>query len=456
MIWNLLVIDDNKDNCNTIARALQRFENLDIYKSYDPIRGKKLLEEKDINIVITDLKMPSMDGLSFIREVLKKNPHASCVVLTAYGTIENAVEAMKIGAFEYLTKPINLEELRHTVQKIIRHQELLEENRRLNTEKKQKQEEVNFVFRSKTMQKIADFIQNIAHSDSPVLIQGESGTGKEVVARTIHRMSDRKYQEFIVLNCAAINESLLESELFGHEKGAFTGAERVKKGFFEVSHKGTLFLDEIGEMSSRLQSKLLRVLERGEFYRIGSTRTMKTDARILAATNKDLKKLVKTGLFRNDLFFRLNVFNVRIPPLRERREDIPELFDYFLRQYADKLLKKSPPVNEKVYNILYNHDWPGNVRELKNLVEYLMVLSKGAPILPHHFPSEIMQRYENGGKAMKINVGTSMKQIEKEVMLKTLENCNQNRTQAARMLGVSRRTLIRKIKEFQDFEAHRK
>ncbi len=452
MIWNLLVVDDNKDNCNTIASALKKIEGLDIYKAYDPVRGKKLLENKDFDMVITDLKMPSLDGLSFIKEVLEKNSEASCVVLTAYGTIENAVEAMKSGAYDYLTKPINLQELRHTVRKMISHQELLEKNRRLTEEKVQSEEDLKFIYRSRPMKQIDDFIKRIAPSESPVLIQGESGTGKEVVARLIHRLSGRAPADFIVLNCAAVNESLLESELFGHEKGAFTGAERVKKGFLEVSHKGTLFLDEIGEMSSRLQSRLLRVLERGEFYRVGSTRTIKTNARIIAATNRDLKKLVSTGDFREDLFFRLNVFNVTIPPLRERRSDIPLLFDYFLKQYARSLLKNIPAVEEEVYHILSQYNWPGNVRELKNLVEYLMILSKGSSIAPQHLPSELTRHYQKSTSSLKIPIGSSMKEIERKAMLKTLENCNNNRTQAARILGVSRRTLIRKLKEYSKIE----
>lgn len=449
-MWNLLILDDNEDNCNTIALALEKNTELEISKSYDPLEALQIVERQNIDMIISDFKMPNMDGITFIKQVLKKHPQTVCLILTAFGTVENAVEAIKLGAFDYMTKPINLKELRCVVNKGIKHLSLLEENQRLRQEVKAAVGNVNFIFKSVAMKQIYDFIKEIAPSRSPILIEGESGVGKEVVAKAIHQLSSRQDQEFLTINCAAINETLLESELFGHEKGSFTGATALKKGFFEVADEGTLFLDEIGEMSMNIQSKILRVIEYGEFYRIGSTRPMKTNIRLVAATNKKLHDEVGSGNFRQDLFYRLNVFSLTLPPLRERKNDIPVLFDFFISQYSKSLNKEAPPVTSEVYEVLKSYDWPGNVRELKNLSEYIMVLNKGKHIDPESLPNKIVPKAQESSKDhIHFQVGSTISDVEKEMILKTLENCNFNRTKSAQILGISRRTLIRKLQDFE-------
>ncbi len=453
-MWTLLIVDDNKDNCDTIALALKKNKELEIIKSYNPIRALKIIEEKKPDIVISDLKMPDLDGISFIKEVLHKYSDTLCIILTAYGTIETAVEAIKIGAFDYLTKPINLEELRCIVNKCIEHLKIIEENKLLRKEVKTRIGDLDFVFESIEMKQIYDFVKEIAPTKSPVLILGESGVGKEIVARAIHKQSDRKDKPFLTINCAALSENLLESELFGYEKGAFTGANKTKKGFFEILDRGTLFLDEIGEMTPNTQSKILRVIEFGEFFRIGSTTPLKTDVRIIAATNKNLHKEVEKGSFRQDLYYRLNVFTIEIPPLRERKKDIPVLFDYFIEKFSKQMNKKLPKIEPQIYDILKDYNWPGNVRELKNLAEYLVVLNKEGKITKNMIPKHILSSYngENTERILKLPIGTKMKEIEREIILKTLENCNFNRTKAAQVLGISRRTLIRKLQEFNFYD----
>jgi len=367
--------------------------------------------------------------------------------MTAYGTVENAVEAMKLGAFDYIMKPFSADEIELVVKKAFEYKKLLIENRMLKTEVAGRYRFQNIIGKSPQLQKVFEMVDMVSDSRSSVFLAGESGTGKELIAKAIHYNSPRKDGPFIKINCAALPEGLVESELFGHEKGAFTGAIRQTRGRFEMADGGTLLLDEISEIPPGLQAKLLRVLQEREFERVGSGQSIQVDVRIISTSNKDVNEEIKKGNFREDLFFRLNVIPVYLAPLRERKEDIPLLAEHFLQKYNQENNKKVQGVSEKVYQLFLNYHWPGNVRELENYMERAVVTTKNKILAPADFPSELFfkkSEYDDSG----LKVGCSIADMEKALILKTLEAYAGNKTKAAEVLGVSSRTLRNKLKEY--------
>ncbi len=408
--------------------------------------GEEALEKikKDKwDIVFLDLKMPGMDGIEVLEKIKSFSEDVVVVMITAYGTIDTAVLAMKKGAYDYILKPFNPDEISVLIKKIEQHQNIILENIRLRNELEEKYTYKELIGKSPAMQEVFNLIKDVAPTNTSVLITGESGTGKELVARAIHRTSLRKEMPFIAVNCAALTESLLESELFGHEKGAFTGATYTKKGRFEMADGGTLFLDEVGEISPRTQVELLRVLQEKEFRRVGGTKVIKVDVRIISATNKDLEQAVKNGEFRVDLYYRLNVVNIHLPPLRERKEDIPLLAKRFLDRYTTELNKKIARISDDAMKILVEYDWPGNVRELENVIERAVVVGKGNEITPEDIPISL----DRNGK-LSSTVPTTLKDVEKEHIIRMLDLFDWNISRTAKALEIDRQTLYNKIKKY--------
>ena len=373
----ILIIDDERNTREGIKLALE--DKYTVLLAEDALRGLAILTEKKVDIVLTDLRMPGMDGMDFTREVSSWEDHPLIIMLTAYGSVQTAVEAMKNGAYDYLTKPVNLDNLEMMIERGLETQRLRRENEALRQKLGQQQGLDNIIGNSKVMQDIFDTVRQVADTRTTVLLTGESGTGKEVFARAIHQLSSRAKKPFIALHCAALNENLLESELFGHEKGAFTGATERVIGRFEHADGGTLFLDEIGEITPSTQVKLLRVLDTHTFERVGGNTTIEVDVRLLAATNRDLKAMVAEGTFREDLYYRLNVVNLVLPPLRERPEDIPPLLNHFLQHTAAENNKQIDGITGDAVKVLMAHTWPGNVRELRNCVERMWSLPAALP-----------------------------------------------------------------------------
>jgi len=391
--------------------------------------------------------MPSMSGMELLKATKEYIPDAKVVMMTAYGTVENAVEAMKLGAFDYVMKPFSADEIELVLKRAFEHKRLILENRLLRSELAGKYRFENIVGKSSQMQDIFELVEVVADSKATVLITGESGTGKELIAKAIHYNSSRKDGPFIKINCAAFPDGLVESELFGHEKGAFTGAIRKSRGRFELADGGTLLLDEVSEISPGLQAKLLRVLQEREFERVGSGQTIQVDVRIISTSNKNLREQIEKGKFREDLFYRLNVIPMHISPLRERKEDIPILAEHFLKKYNLENNRSVEGISQKVYGMFSEYPWTGNVRELENYIERAVVTSKGKILTLCDFPKEIAF-----GKAdfapEAIGVGCSIYEAEKRLILKTLEAEGGNRTKAAEILGISTRTLRNKLQEY--------
>jgi DNA-binding NtrC family response regulator len=392
------------------------------------------------DLAVVDIKMPGMDGLDLQRKMHEIDPELTIVIMTGYASVETAVRALKEGAYDYITKPFDPDDLAHLIRKALEHRRMKDENLRL----RQSLEEIQaaeLVGQSPAMQKVGEMIRTVAPNDTTVLITGESGTGKELVARAVHNLSPRRFMPMVVIHCAALTETLLESELFGHEKGAFTGAQYRKKGKFEVAEGGTVFLDEISDISLKTQTDLLRVLQEKEITRVGGTQAIKVDFRVVAATNKDLENLVKEGTFRPDLFYRLNVFGIRVPALRERREDIPLLVDHFIRKYSQVMNKRFTSVSKPAMELLMDYDWPGNVRELENAIERAMVIGREPEIQAPDFP---LQHAPDAP----LPAGETLEDVERAHILKTLEDCNWNQSRAARILKIDRVTLYNKIKKY--------
>ena len=393
-------------------------------------------------ILLVDLKMPGIDGLQVLEEARKLQPDAAVIIMTAYATVDTAVKAIKIGAYDYLVKPLRPEELSSMMERLITQQELMRENILLKKALKRQYSFQSFLSKSKKVQDIFDVAKAAADSASTILILGESGTGKELLARAIHEESPRRTGPFVAVSCAALIESLLESELFGHEKGSFTGAISQKRGKFELAQGGTLLLDEIGDVSPKLQLDLLRVLEERRFYRVGGNEPIDVDVRIIAATNRDLKKAIEEGKFREDLYYRLNVIAITLPPLRERKEDIPMLVEHFVEQLCVETGKRIEGVSTETMDFLVAYDWPGNVRELKNVLERAAVLAKG-PIIE---PTDLGLSLPDGGETEE---GTgSLREMERRHILKVLNEQSWNVTRSAQTLGIDRVTLYHKIKKY--------
>jgi DNA-binding NtrC family response regulator len=384
--------------------------------------------------------MPGMDGLELNRKMREAHPEIIIIIMTGYASVETAVQALKDGAYDYITKPFDPDDLTHVIQKALEHFRTKQENLRLR-ESVDELQAVELLGQSAPIQKVVEMIRIVAPTDTTVLITGESGTGKELVARSIHNLSMRRYMPMVVIHCGALTETLLESELFGHEKGAFTGAQYRKKGKFEVAEGGTVFLDEISDISLRTQTDLLRVLQEKEITRVGGTQAIKVDFRAVAATNKDLEGRVKEGVFRSDLFYRLNVFQICVPPLRDRRDDIPLLADHFIRKYARAMNKQITGISHAALDQLTRHDWPGNVRELENAIERAIVIGHEPDLQESDFPLQT-------GSAPDPVGGQALQDVERGHILKVLEGCNWNQSMAARVLKIDRVTLYNKIKKY--------
>ena len=424
----LLELDLTEDGFTAISAA-------------DAETGLKILHERPVDIVLTDLKLPGMGGLEFLQAAKRFNAALPIVVMTAFGSIETAVEAMKAGASDYVLKPFSLAEMRIVVRKELDVRNLREENRALRDALGKRYEHPNVVARSAKMQEVLATVEQVAQTNSTVLLGGESGVGKDLIARAIHEKSRRAAGPFIKINSTAIPENLLESELFGYEKGAFTGAASSKPGKFELADKGTLFLDEIGDVPPATQVKLLRVLQEREFERLGGTRTLKVDVRLIAATNRDLRAALEQGTFREDLYYRLNVVPVDIAPLRERREDIPDLVQLFIRHFATESGKAITSIKPEALQLLVNYHWPGNVRELQNIVERAAALARGAVLEPGDIHLDAPRAKASAHGNNFLPEGMTLEQWEDEMIREALRRANGNKSQAARLLGLSRNAL---------------
>ncbi|MBE0556188.1 MAG: sigma-54-dependent Fis family transcriptional regulator, partial [Proteobacteria bacterium] len=401
------------------------------------------------DLILLDIRMTKMDGIEALGEIRKISPQVPVLIMTAYASVKTAVEALKAGAFDYLTKPLDIEELKILIDKAMDHYHLRQENLVLKERLGDRFDFARIIAASPKMKALLETLAMVAPSDATVLIMGESGTGKEVIANAIHHNSPRSGEAFIKVSCAALPETLLESELFGHEKGAFTGAVARREGRFQLAHRGTIFLDEVGEMSPALQAKLLRVLQEKEFEPLGGTRTLKVDIRVITATNRDLEREVKEGRFREDLYYRLNVVPLILPPLRERREDIPLLADHFLALFREKNRKPIKAISGKALDLLIRYDWPGNVRELENVIERAVILARDEVLVPADLPPQIrMLSGEAGQDTFAIPSGMSLDEMERALIVKTLEETGGNRTRASEILGINRRTLQNKLKEY--------
>ena len=447
----ILIVDDEENFRHMLSVILKR-EKYEVDTASNGDEGLQKITAEDFDQILCDIRMPGKDGLDFLKEVQKREIDASIIMMSAYGTIDTAIEAMKLGAFDYISKPFKPDEIILTLRKAEERERLRKENEFLRKEIKKEYSFENIVSKNEKMQKIFEVIKKVAQYKSTVLITGESGTGKELVARALHYNSDRSQKPFVPVNCGAIPENLLESELFGHAKGAFTDAIRTKKGLFEEADGGTLFLDEIGELPLPLQVKLLRVLQEGEIRRVGESKPIQIDVRIVAATVKDLVKEANEGRFRDDLFYRLNVLPVHIPPLRERKEDIPLLVNHFINVHNQSLNKTVAGIEPKALEALMNYKWYGNVRELENTIERAIVLTDGVNIGPENLPHEI-QNFEDKEQLPSLaeeeySIKKTSKILERNLIQKALKQTKGNHTHAARLLEISHRALLYKIKEY--------
>jgi DNA-binding NtrC family response regulator len=453
----ILVVDDDKNTRDGLDRALRR--TYDVLLAESGETALRVLDRENVDILLSDVRMPGMDGLTLLQRALAVRPSLICVLLTAYGNVELAVEAMKRGAYDFLTKPVNLDHLDLLLQRATRTSKMESENRALRQELDTRYGLESLVGNAPGMHQVFDIVRQAAPSQATVLIQGESGTGKELVAHAIHRLSTRSNGPFVPVHCAALSPTLLESEFFGHEKGAFTGAVARRKGRFEMADGGTLFLDEVSEIDPALQVKLLRAIEERRFERVGGAETVEVDIRLVAATNRNLKQFVAEGRFREDLFFRLDVVNILLPPLRERLEDVPLLCDHFLRQFAEQNRKTLDGFTPDTVNILSAYSWPGNVRELRNTIEKMVVLSRGNRLTSRDIPRNIREQVrpdageEIAGASRRAVTATTLADAERQMIGAALDRHGGNRTKAAIELGISRRTLHRKLREFAHEEA---
>ncbi|KJS14594.1 MAG: Fis family transcriptional regulator [Peptococcaceae bacterium BRH_c4b] len=445
MIPKILIIDDEEHMCWALEKAMRQ-EGYQALSSNRGRRGLELIREEAPSLVLLDLKMPEMDGLEALKKIKETSPKLPVIMLTAHGSIETAIEAMKEGASDYITKPFDLDELKLVIKQNLLMSQLVTEVNFLRSELTKKYKVM--VGESPAIKEVIKLIDKVANSNATVLITGESGTGKEVAAVAIHRNSLRREGPFVPVNCAALPDNLLESELFGHEKGAFTGAVARKLGRFELADKGTIFLDEIAEMPLNMQVKLLRVLQEKSFERVGGTETLHVDVRVIAATNRNLTEAMAKGLFREDLYYRLNVFHIDIPPLRQRIDDIPVLAEHFLDKIRPNyLVQKYSP---EAIKLLAQYHWPGNIRELQNVLERAAIICHGTEITPADLPKEIQEisgKYDAGSLVRLPESGISLEDLEKELIIKALEKSKGNQTRAAQLLGITRSALLYRVQK---------
>jgi len=443
---NILVVDDEINIRNAMVTVLEK-RGHQVRAAATGEEAMQQLEGNPAQLVLTDLRMPGMGGLEFLRRLKSAWPETEVVVMTAYGSIDTAVEAMRAGAYDYLTKPIDRERFPLVVEKALERQALAHENKKLRDRLETKTRFDQMVGESEALQQVYHLVDMVADSSVTVLLTGESGTGKELVARAIHHKSDRANGPFVTLNCGALPDELFESELFGYEKGAFTGAMITKAGRFELADGGTLLLDEVGELSLKSQVDFLRVLETKEFRRLGGTKLIKVDARIIAATNRNLEEAVKQGDFREDLYYRLNVVPIKLPPLRERGDDVPLLAERFLQEFSAQHHRQPKAVSPEAMRLLRLYGWPGNIRQLRNLMERLVITVQDPAIRPEHLPEDIQASKEDK-RTMVVALGSSLQDIEREAIRRTLAEVTNHREKAAKLLGISLPTLQYKIKEY--------
>ncbi len=444
---HILIIDDDEAIVDSCTQVLKK-EGYKVKEAREGAEGLKLFKKESFHVILLDLRLPGLGGMEVLSKIKEENPETPVIIVTGYASIESAVEATKRGAFDYLAKPFSPEELRVVIRKALKSRSLYFENIYLREELEKKGELDMVIGKSKAMQKVMDIVRLVSATESTVLITGESGTGKELLAREIHNHSLRRSAPFVVVDCGALVETLFESELFGHVKGSFTGAHETKHGRFEVANGGTIFLDEISNISLNIQVKLLRVIQEREVTRIGSTKPIKVDVRILAATNENLADLVNKGKFREELFYRLSVVPVHLPPLRERKEDVPFLVEHFLQKYNRRTRKNIHSISPAVKKALMEYDWPGNIRELENTVERAVVLSRGNEIelesLVYHGISATSSFLNPAGGRYK-----TLDEIEKEYIKTVLQARYGNKSQTAKILGIDRKTLMAKIKKYK-------
>ena len=444
----ILIVEDDPTVGESLRHLLKK-KGHEILLASNGKEALQLFRHEVVDLVITDVVMPKMDGIELLEGVKGLRPETEVIVISAQGTIEKAVQAMKLGAFDFIEKPINPRVISLLVDRALEKQTLILQNKDLRSKLEDKFHFKNIIGRSEKMVKIFELIHHIAPYDSSVLIIGESGTGKELIANAIHYNSPRASMPFIKVSCASLSEGIIESELFGHEKGAFTGAIASRKGRFELAHQGTLFLDEVEDIPPATQIKLLRVLQEGEFERVGGNKTNRVNIRIIAASNRDLQEAVKEGVFREDLYYRLNVVNIKLPPLRDRRDDIPFLINFFIEKYNQKYHMKVKGISQKAMNDLTDCGWTGNVRELENTIESILVINSPEVIDLQHLPQE-MRDFKERPEVISIKIGTPLDKVEKEMLIQTLRATKGNKRKAAQLLGINVRTIHRKMEEIED------
>jgi two-component system response regulator AtoC len=438
----ILVVDDEEPLRRLLKKELAR-KGYEVEAASDGAEGLRLLREREFDLILLDVVMPGMDGLSLMQKLKEDESAPPIIVLTGKATVETAVLAMKNGAYDYLTKPYKLDELAIVIDRAAEYGKLTVKNKLLEQELVRQESSFEFIGKGAGLRETFTLIQKVAPTDSPIFIQGESGTGKELAANAVWHFSKRNECPLIALNCASLSENLIESELFGHEKGSFTSAYQMKRGLVEVADKGTLFLDEIGEMPISLQAKLLRFLDSGEFRRVGGNKALRVDVRVIAATNKDLQAGIKAGTFREDLFYRLNVINIVIPPLRERKADIDELAKYFLKKYAKKLAKTVNGFTAEALELLSGYRWPGNVRELENVIERAVIVADSDTIGAQDLS------ISSYAAVAEMKVNPSLEEMEKDYILRVLKEAGGNQSRASQLLGIDRKTLYLKLKKYE-------
>jgi DNA-binding NtrC family response regulator len=445
----ILIVDDERGMLSLLDKVLSK-EGYYIKTATDADSAFSLIKSEEFDLIVTDIDMPKKDGIELLKEIRNFSESINVIMITAYATVESAINAMKLGAYDYITKPFQIDEIKMVIKKALERERLIIENKYLRNELKTGRDFQGVKGKSPAIQRAFELANSVAASNANVLIEGESGTGKELIARFIHYSSARSDKPFVVLNCSALPEGILESELFGHEKGAFSGAVSKRKGRFELSQNGTIFIDEVGDLTPHAQIKLLRVLQEHEFERVGGTRTIKLDVRIVAATNKKLYEEMKKDKFREDLYYRLNVVNIEIPPLRERKEDIPELAHYFINKYSKEMNKKVTGISKETMKIITEYDWPGNVRELENVIERGIVLARKENLSPEDLPIGVRESDANKLTISdkKKNLTEILDDLEAQLMLKTLVKYNYSQTKAAKSLGIKRTTLRYKMEKY--------
>ena len=448
---HILIVDDDFNHLKTLQTIVRSWGYL-VSTADDGIKAVESAKERPFALILMDVRMAQMSGIEALKDIKQYNPAIPILIMTAYSSVDSAVEALKAGAYDYLIKPLDFEVLKISLARALEHSGLKAENATLRSKMSADYELENIIGKSRPMKELVDMMSMVAPSEATVLITGESGTGKELIAKSIHHNSPRKDQSLVVVNCAALTETLLESELFGHEKGAFTGADKRREGRFKQADKGTVFLDEIGETSAPMQAKLLRVIQEREIQRVGGDETLSVDVRILAATNRNLEAEVKEGKFREDLYYRLNVVTLRIPPLRERQDDTPLLAHHFLEKYAKKNNKQVKGFSPLAMDMLLKYAWPGNVRELENVIERAVILLPDEHVTEKDLPTTVSESYAEKNDWVSppspVAANRPLEAIEKEAILATLENSGGNKSETARRLGINRKTLHKKLKEY--------